>query len=120
VINVDWKHVNAILNTAIAPEEMVKMLDTINIPAKVSGEKLIVTVPHYRVDIESSIESDWDIAEEIGRIYGYYNIEPTLMKGDTFRGRLSPETAFEDEVKDMCVTMGCYEMYNYNYRPRST
>ncbi len=86
VINVDWKHVNAILNTAIAPEEMVKMLDTINIPAKVSGEKLVVTVPHYRVDIESSIESDWDIAEEIGRIYGYYNIEPTLMKGDTFRG----------------------------------
>ena len=115
VINVDWKHVNAILNTAIAPEEMVKMLDTINIPAKVSGEKLVVTVPHYRVDIESSIESDWDIAEEIGRIYGYYNIEPTLMKGDTFRGRLSPETAFEDEVKDMCVTMGCYEMYNYNF-----
>ena len=54
-------------------------------------------------------------AEEIGRIYGYYNIEPTLMKGDTFRGRLSPETAFEDEVKDMCVTMGCYEMYNYNF-----
>ena len=79
VINVDWKHVNAKLNTAIAPEEMVKMLDTINIPAKVSGEKLVVTVPHYRVDIESSIESDWDIAEEIGRIYGYYNIEPTLM-----------------------------------------
>ena len=37
------------------------------------------------------------------------------MKGDTFRGRLSPETAFEDEVKDMCVTMGCYEMYNYNF-----
>ena len=52
MINVDWKHVNAILNTAIAPEEMVKMLDTINIPAKVSGEKLVVTVPHYRVDIE--------------------------------------------------------------------
>ena len=115
VINVDWEHVNRILNTDISPEEMVKMLDTLNIGAKAEGDALVVTVPHYRVDIESSIESDWDIAEEIARVYGYYNIEPTLMQGDTFRGCLSPETRHEDQVKDMCVAMGCYEMYNYNF-----
>ncbi|MBQ7092830.1 MAG: phenylalanine--tRNA ligase subunit beta, partial [Clostridia bacterium] len=115
VINVDWNHVNRILNTDISPDEMVKMLDTLNIGAKVDGDELVVTVPHYRVDIESSIESDWDIAEEIARVYGYYNIEPTLMQGDTFRGCLSPETRHEDQVKDMCVAMGCYEMYNYNF-----
>ena len=115
VINVDWKHVNHILNTDISAEDMVKMLDTLNISAKVEGDVLVVTVPHYRVDIESSIESDWDIAEEIARVYGYYNIEPTLMQGDTFRGCLSPETRHEDQVKDMCVAMGCYEMYNYNF-----
>lgn len=115
VINVDWRHVNRILNTSIAPEDMVKMLDTINIGASVEGDSLVVTVPHYRVDIESSIESDWDIAEEIARIYGYYNIEPTLMQGDTFRGCLSPETRHEDQVKDMCAAAGCYEIYNYNF-----
>ncbi len=115
VINVDWKHVNRILNTDISAEEMVKMLDTLNIGAKAEGDVLVVTVPHYRVDIESSIESDWDIAEEIARVYGYYNIEPTLMQGDTFRGCLSPATRHEDQVKDMCVAMGCYEMYNYNF-----
>ncbi len=115
VINVDWNHVNRILNTDISAEDMVKMLDTLNISAKVDGDVLVVTVPHYRVDIESSIESDWDIAEEIARVYGYYNIEPTLMQGDTFRGCLSPETRHEDQVKDMCVAMGCYEMYNYNF-----
>ncbi|MDD6044516.1 MAG: phenylalanine--tRNA ligase subunit beta [Clostridia bacterium] len=115
VINVDWNHVNRILNTEISPEDMVKMLDTINIGAVVDGKNLVVTIPHYRVDIESSIESDWDIAEEIARVYGYYNIEPTMMTGDTFRGRLSPETRHEDEIKDMCVSMGCYEMYNYNF-----
>lgn len=115
VINVDWRHVNRILNTSIAPEDMVKMLDTINISASVEDDSLVVTVPHYRVDIESSIESDWDIAEEIARIYGYYNIEPTLMQGDTFRGCLSPETHHEDQVKDMCAAAGCYEIYNYNF-----
>lgn len=115
VINVDWQHVNRILNTSIAPEDMANMLGTINISAEVAGDKLIITVPHYRVDIESGIEADWDIAEEVGRIYGYYNVEPTLMQGDTFRGCLSESTKYEDDIKDMCVAMGCYEMYNYNF-----
>ena len=115
VIRVDYAHVNRILNTDIAPERMVEMLSTINIPAVVDGDVLVVTVPHYRVDIESGIESDWDIAEEIGRIYGYYNIEPTLMRGNTFRGRLSQDTKNEDLIKDTAVAMGCYEMYNYNF-----
>ena len=115
VIRVDYAHVNRILNTDIAPEKMCEMLDTICIAATVEGDKLTVTVPHYRVDIESGIEADWDIAEEIGRIYGYDNIPATLMQGDTFRGRLSPQTAFDDSVKDAMVTQGCYEIYNYNF-----
>lgn len=114
-VRVDWPHVNRILNTSFTPEQMAQMLATINIPSTVDGEALIVSVPHYRVDIESSIEADWDIAEEVARIYGYYNIEPTLMRGDTFLGRLSPEFAFEDQLKDEMVSMGAYEMYNYNF-----
>ncbi|MEL7608623.1 MAG: phenylalanine--tRNA ligase subunit beta [Bacillota bacterium] len=114
-IRVDWQHVNRILNTSFTAREMADMLATISISSKIDGEALIVSVPHYRVDIESSIEADWDIAEEIARIYGYYNIEPTLMRGDTFLGRLSPEFAFEDRLKDEMVSMGAYEMYNYNF-----
>ena len=91
------------------------MLSTINIGSRVAGDKLVVTIPHYRVDIESSIETDWDIAEEVGRIYGYDNIPPTLMRGDTFQGRPSVECAREDRIKDLCVALGCYEMYNYNF-----
>ncbi len=115
VIRVDYAHVNRILNTDIPAQRMVEMLSTINIPAVVDGDVLEIAVPHYRVDIESGIESDWDIAEEIGRIYGYYNIEPTLMRGNTFRGRLGQDTKNEDLIKDTAVGLGCYEMYNYNF-----
>ncbi len=115
VIDVDTKHINKILNTAIAPEDMVKMLDSISIPAQANGESLHISIPHYRVDIENGIEADWDIAEEIGRVYGYYNIEPTLMNGDTFRGRLSEETRDDDMLKDTLVAQGCYEMYNLSF-----
>ena len=115
VIDVDHAHVNKILNTAIAPEEMVRILATINIEAAVVGDKLRVNVPHFRTDIESGIEADWDIAEEVGRIYGYDNIPPTLMTGQTFRGRLGDDLKDEDAIKDALVAQGCCEMYNYNF-----
>ena len=112
VIDVDYAHVNKILNTDITPEDMVKMLATINIPSEVCGDKLRVDVPHYRTDIESGIEADWDIAEEVGRIYGYDNIPPTLMRGNTFRGRIGDDLKDEDAIKDLLVAQGCCEMYN--------
>ncbi len=115
VIDVDHAHVNRILNTAITPEEMVKMLATINIGSSVEGGVLRVRVPHFRTDIESGIEADWDIAEEVGRIYGYDNIPPTLMTGATFRGRLGDDLKDEDAIKDALVAQGCCEMYNYNF-----
>ena len=115
VVMVDANHVNRILSTSFSAEEMSKMLGTINIYAKPMPGGLEVTVPYYRVDIESGLETDWDIAEEIGRIYGYDNIAPTLMQGDTLRGRLSKDCANDDRIKDLCVSLGCYEMYNYNF-----
>lgn len=114
-IDVSISHVNRILSTQITGEEMARMLGTIQISAAVSGDTLHVSVPHYRTDIESGIEADWDIAEEVGRIYGFYNIKPTLMSGDTFRGRLTPTFRLDDEVKDRLVGLGAYEMYNYNF-----
>lgn len=114
-VEADVAHINRILHTDFSGQQMADMLGTINIPAKAVSGKLKITVPHYRVDIESGIETDWDIAEEVGRIYGYDNIPPTLMRGDTFRGRLGEACRGEDQVKDLCVALGCYEMYNYNF-----
>lgn len=114
-ITVDCDHVNRILNTDIEPETMRNLLSTINIPSKVHGKKLSVSVPHFRTDIESGIEADWDIAEEIGRLYGYYNIKPALMEGNTFCGKLGQGYAHEDKLKDTLAALGCYEMYNYNF-----
>lgn len=94
---------------------MAELLSTISIPAEVCENKLRIKVPHFRTDIEDGIETDWDIAEEIGRLYGYDNIEPTLMHGDSFQGRLSRSVIIEDRVKDTMAAMGFMELYNYNF-----
>ena len=108
-------HVNEILDTDLSADKMVELLGSINIPAEAVGDTLRIRVPHFRTDIEDGIETDWDIAEEIGRLYGYTNIAPTLMRGDTFRGYLSTSVKDEDVIKDTMAALGCLELYNYNF-----
>ena len=115
VVNADVCHINRILNTKLSGESMAELLSTISIPAEVCENKLRIKVPHFRTDIEDGIETDWDIAEEVGRLYGYDNIEPTLMHGDSFQGRLSRSVIIEDRVKDTMAAMGFMELYNYNF-----
>ena len=115
VVNADVCHINRILNTKLSGESMAELLSSISIPAEVCENKLRIKIPHFRTDIEDGIETDWDIAEEIGRLYGYDNIEPTLMHGDSFQGRLSRSVIIEDRVKDTMAAMGFMELYNYNF-----
>ena len=114
-IIVSAEHINALLALDLSAHKMAEMLATIGIRARAVPGGLHVTIPHFRTDIEDGIEADWDIAEEIGRIYGYYNIKPTLMRGDTFRGRIDELFRLDDQIKDTLVTLGLYEMYNYNF-----
>ena len=114
-VTVSVKHINALLALDLSARQMAEMLGTINIHAKPHLDGLRVTIPHFRTDIETGIEADWDVAEEIARIYGYYNIKPTLMSGDTFRGKIDDLFALDDAVKDTLVSLGLYEMYNYNF-----
>lgn len=108
-------HINEILNTSLSAEKMAELLSSINIPTEAVGDTLKIRVPHFRTDIEDGIETDWDIAEEVGRLYGYTNIAPTLMRGDTFRGRIGQSFRDEDVIKDTMASLGCLELYNYNF-----
>ncbi|MBR6429417.1 MAG: phenylalanine--tRNA ligase subunit beta [Clostridia bacterium] len=108
-------HINEILNTDLSAEKMAELLGSINIPTEAVGDTLKIRVPHFRTDIEDGLETDWDIAEEVGRLYGYTNIAPTLMRGDTFRGRVGQSFKDEDAVKDTMASLGCLELYNYNF-----
>ncbi len=114
-ITVSVDHINALLALDLSAKQMADMLETICIHARPGLGGLHITIPHFRADIESEIEADWDIAEEIARIYGYYNIKPTLMRGDTFRGRINELFLLDDLIKDTLVSLGLYEMYNYNF-----
>lgn len=114
-IVVDPAHINKLLNTELTGEQMLTLLKSIYILGTVEKNGLHLCVPHYRTDIESGIEADWDIAEEVGRLYGYQNIPATAMYGKTFQGSIPPAFMDEDRIKDALVGLGCLEMYNFNF-----
>lgn len=112
---IDTAHVNRMLGLCLSAGEMADMLATIQIPAVPENGDLRLTIPHFRTDIETGVEADADIAEEVARIWGYYNIQPTLMRGGISAGYIPRAFCVEDTIKDTLVTNGAYEMYNYNF-----
>ena len=59
-VSASVSHINSILDTDLSADKMAELLGSINIPAEVCGDKLSITVPHFRTDIEDGIETDWD------------------------------------------------------------
>ncbi len=114
-VTADPGHINRILNTSLSADNMCELLDGIGINASVRAGLLKVQVPHFRMDIEDGIETDWDIAEEVGRLYGYDRIAPTLMNGETFRGAVGVDFRNEDKAKDTMAALGFYELYSMNF-----
>ena len=54
-----------------------------------------VTIPERRLDIDPNVN---DIAEEIGRLYGYQNLVSTLPKVETKRGVYKGDVAIRKQV----------------------
>ena len=102
----DW--INAFLGTGIPADFMKKALRSLDFGVDDDG---IITVPSYRADVSHKA----DVAEEIGRIYGYNKIPVTLMRGATTRGGLSPEQKFEKKVNSTLQALGLTEITTYSF-----
>ncbi|RQD69963.1 MAG: phenylalanine--tRNA ligase subunit beta [Tindallia sp. MSAO_Bac2] len=103
--------VNGLLGTDISMDEMIRTLNKLEIEAEMSGEIIKVTVPTFRNDLQQEA----DFIEEIGRIYGFDNIEPTLMKGDIMVGGLSELQKMQERIKNTLAACGCYESLTYSF-----
>ena len=97
---------NAFLGIDIGADEMVSILGKLGFAV----EDGYVIVPSIRIDVAHKA----DVAEEIGRIYGYNNIPATAIRG-TAQARLTPEQIFERSVGALMLSLGCYEVMTYSF-----
>ncbi|HCD34195.1 MAG TPA: phenylalanine--tRNA ligase subunit beta, partial [Phycisphaerales bacterium] len=70
VIELRIKRCNDIMGVTLKPEVMAGLLSSLTLETEIEGDKLKVTVPTYRSDIEREV----DLIEEVTRMYGMANI----------------------------------------------
>ena len=108
VVAYDRAKINALLGTNISDEEMDKLLASVELISDNNGGLI---VPPYRSDIINTA----DIAEEVVRLYGFDNIEPTMFKGAADLGGRTPHEAFRYSIIDAMAGLGYCESCTYSF-----
>ena len=104
------EEVNNILGMDIPLKDMKKEIERLLFDYKVVDGKFIVDIPFRRLDIDPNVN---DIAEEIGRLYGYQNLTSTLPIVKTRRGVYSEEVKFRKLVSNRLRGLGLNEVKTY-------
>ena len=105
-LELEPEKINRLLGTHISEEDMVSYLNRLEIP--VDGRT--IQVPSFRPDLNLMA----DIAEEVGRLYGYNEIPTTAFKNAT-QGGYSPEMIMENKAGALCRSLGYSEIITYSF-----
>ncbi len=98
--------INRLLGTDISKEDMVKYLNLLEI--EVEGDT--IKVPSFRPDLNLMA----DIAEEVGRSYGYNEIPTTAFRTST-QGGYAPIMTVENQAGTLCRSLGYSEIITYSF-----
>lgn len=111
LIEFDTNLVKRLLGVEIKNSDIITYLDLLEIKTEVKGDVIICTIPYFRTDLV--IQED--IVEEIGRLYGFYNLNPTPILAPNTIGRKSKKRILEDKIKNILLNLGLYEITTYSF-----
>jgi len=105
-VPLEVEKINNLLGTVISREDMVKYLKMLEI--EVDGDTVLV--PSWRPDLNLMA----DIAEEVGRSFGYNEIPTTEFKNST-QGGYTPAMELETAGGRLCRALGYSEIITYSF-----
>jgi phenylalanyl-tRNA synthetase beta chain len=111
VIEFDPALAARILGIEVPTDEIVRILTSLEfeVAASESGT-LDVTVPSHRLDVTRPV----DLAEEVGRIWGYDRFPTTLMQDELPPQRPNLRLESNERVRDVLVGCGLDEIITYS------
>ncbi len=104
------KEINQMLGITISENDMKAELDRLHFPYTIEYGKFIVTIPPRRLDIDPNVN---DIAEEIGRLYGYHNLVSTLPVVPIRRGQYIGDVQYRKIISKRLRSLGLNETKTY-------
>jgi len=107
-VELRFSRTTKILGYEVSSEKIKTILTKLGFAIKVlDDDKLLVSVPTYRPDIDREI----DLIEEVARINGYDNI-PTVTKINITLEKKIDELEFDEKIRQTATSLGFFEMIN--------
>lgn len=115
-IKVSSKYINNFLGTDISKDDMIKILKNLDMDVEDDGNEFIVSAQTFRRDI--FIKED--IAEEIGRIYGYDKIPSRDLSVVSPNIGKTKKQKFFDKIIEIMLNCGLSQSISYSfYSPKN-
>ena len=109
-IKFDLAQVKRYLGAEISLAKVKSILQTLGFSV-IGGKVLTVAVPWWRAH---DVAADYDLIEEIARLYGYHNLPAVMPAGEIPAGQKDPGFFWESAVKNYLAGLGFCEVYNYS------
>ncbi len=113
-IEVSVYFINHKLGVVLSEKEVVNFLESQDIKVSKVGENLRVTAPSWRNDLNIAE----DIPEEVGRLYGYSKILPTLPPADESQILINKVFYYENKIRIFLQNLGFSEIYTSTFRKK--
>ena len=111
VIPVSMERVNGLLGTRLSLAEGADILARLGLAVESGDNELLVGVDDRRRDLQV-----WqDIAEEVGRLYGFAKVPATLPKGALTLGARKYSQSLEWQARELLAGSGLHEVVTYSF-----
>ena len=105
------ERINSLLGIELTDKDIETELKKLDFEYEIKDNKFIATIPRRRLDIE---ENENDIAEEIGRLYGYHNLKNTMPILPTKEGKFEHSFGFKKNISKRMRSIGLNETRTYS------
>ena len=110
-VQLDSQFISSRLGEQLSASQVKKILENVGFEVKLLGEKLTVTAPFWRTDIEIPE----DIVEEVGRLYGYDKLPQILPKRPIEPVVKNQLLEFKNRLRDILSAYGANEVLTYSF-----
>ena len=110
-ITFETKKINSLLGLELTDNDIEEQLNKLDFEYQLNDNTFTVTIPRRRLDIEENVN---DIAEEIGRLYGYHNLKNTLPILPTREGKYSDSIYLRKIISKRLRSLSLNEVRTYS------
>jgi len=111
-IELRLSRIEKLLGVKIEKSEVTNYLNRLKFETSSLDEEVLkVVVPTFRRDVK--VEAD--LIEEVGRLYGFHNIEPKPLFGKLTRGSRPEDKQLQNYIKDILWGLGFNEAMTYSF-----